>query len=251
MGLKNVDWQKCLGRNTRIPHDISFTFPDEKDSEDIGAHKMMLAMVSDVFYGQFYGSIPEAKNIIPVKDSAREAFKIMIEFIYNKTPDWARFTDFELYFEVYKLADFYLIKNLESAVLYAIQKLEITETNFRELSSCADRYDHLEKLSNTVLENCALFLCENFGSFQKILEFINIYKGDPGILLKIMRMIRRDHGQGYYTCLDCFPNRIFTLCKFCIETCHEGHQVNGPTDSTFYCDCGSGGLATKQQPCKL
>ena len=222
---------------------------------------MILAMVSDVFYGQFYGSMSESRDIIEINDSTHEAFKIMIEFTYSKTPDWMKFTKLELYFDVYKLADFYLMEKLKSVLSDAVKNIVITETNFNELSSCADRNGQFEKLSSSVFENCALFLSQSYGSYEKILELIRNHKGDSVILMKILRMIKVSEVSenskcvfGYfYKCLDCTTPTHFThstICKPCIERCHAGHNISEYYEKWFYCDCETGLLVT-EEPCRV
>ena len=77
----NVDWKSCLGPNTRIPHDVIFTFPEEEDYEDIGAHKLLLAMASEVFFSQFFGPMAEAKDVIAVVDTRREVFNVRPRYL--------------------------------------------------------------------------------------------------------------------------------------------------------------------------
>ena len=266
----NVDWTACLGPNTRIPHDVIFTFPEEEDYEDIGAHKLLLAMASEVFFSQFFGPMAEAKDVIAVVDTRREVFNVMVEFIYNKNPVWDKFTKCETYFEIYQVADFYLIESLKAAVEDAVRKVKISEANFEEVSLCADRNGHFDKFSASVLETCALFLSENYGSYEKILQFVGQYKGSSSILVQIMRLVKTSKAslksekctfsltgfnffdRGYFICHDCFApdDDESTICKFCIESCHRGHNVSGPVThgefSAFYCDCGAGNLRRKK-----
>eukprot|EP00092_Neocalanus_flemingeri_P002898 GFUD01003100.1.p1 GENE.GFUD01003100.1~~GFUD01003100.1.p1 ORF type:complete len:274 (-),score=60.48 GFUD01003100.1:44-865(-) len=269
----NVDWKSYLGPNTRIPHDVVFIFPEEEGSEDIGAHKVLLAMASEVFHGQFYGPMSESEaDVLAVVDNTREAFNIMVEFIYNKIPNWDGFSKFELFFQVYKVADFYLLDKLKAAVEDAVKNFVITEANFQELSLCADRNGFFSNLADSVFESCASFLSQNFGSYEKILQFIDQYNGDPSILLKIMRLMKKDETSvkrkgcsfaetgfnytvgGYYVCHDCLglDDEESTICKFCIERCHSGHNVSGHVDvgDMFFCDCGAG-LLRKKQPCSV
>ena len=259
----NVDWKVCLGPNSLIPHDVFFTFPNQEGAEDVGAHKVLLGQASEVFHGQFYGPMRGDKDVIAVVDTTREAFNIVVEFIYSKAPDYEKFISFELLFEVFRVADFYLLDQLTKSVEDAVRNIQVTEDIFEELSGCAEENDN-SGLAPVVLETCATFLNKNFGSYERILEFVDQYKGDSGTFLKIMRLVKKnknlvgglacsfektgfefaDH-EGYYTCDDCWSfyeeeEQPSTICKFCITKCHSGHRISGPHSDVFFCDCGAG-----------
>lgn len=270
---KHVNWELYIGSNPRIPYDVYFTFPDEDTSDRVGAHRFLLAAVSEIFHTMFHGALPETGDV-PIKDTSIVAFTAMRDLIYNKTPDWSKFEKFEVYLEVYKLADKYFIESLKDDVFHACRKFTITEDNFQQVSLCADNYRYFEDISKMILGNCAVFLYRNFGTFKKIVEFIKKYEpeyteaGNPGILMKIMSMVdissevspedlvkiqkrysnnqctysatwRNCYDWGFYQCKDCADGKL-TICKPCANTCHQGHEVIGPKlDGHFYCDCGA------------
>ena len=271
-----ANWEMYLGSNPRVPYDVYFTFPDEDTSDRIGAHRFLLAAVSDSFHAMFNGPLPETGDVA-VKDASSVAFTALRDLIYNKTPDWSKFGKFELYLQVYKLADKYLIESLKKDIFQACRKFTITEDNFQEVTVCADNYSCFEDLSEMILGNCAVFLYWNFGTFEKIVEFIKKYElhygGNTGILMKIMSMIflnissevsskdcvemqdcyssnmctymvtwRNKYDWGFYQCKDCADgDGKFIICKPCADTCHQGHEVIGPNlEHHFFCDCGGG-----------
>jgi len=67
--------------------DVTFSFDTESSitngKKEIKANKTILALASEVFKTQFFGSIP-AEAVVPVKDSNAEAFSIFLEILYNE-----------------------------------------------------------------------------------------------------------------------------------------------------------------------
>ena len=78
---------------------------------DVSGHKVILALLSTVFKRGFFGTAAGKKEVIPVRETTLEGFKIMIDYIYNKCIDWSKFTVLELYYIV-NLAEKYDIPGL-------------------------------------------------------------------------------------------------------------------------------------------
>lgn len=55
--------------------DVSFTFPEEDDVEDINAHRLILASRSPVFQAMFYGPLADTSNKIEIKSISKQAFE--------------------------------------------------------------------------------------------------------------------------------------------------------------------------------
>jgi hypothetical protein len=101
-------------------------------------------------------------------------------------------------------------------------------------------------------------------------QIVGQYKGNSSILVQIMGLVKTStvglksekctfaltgynlFDRGYFICHDCVgtDDDESTICKFCIEICHKGHNVSSTAstgeNSFFYCDCGAGGLRRKQ-----
>ena len=86
MSLISVKLPQILSSSS-IPKDIKFLFK-EKDgvTSSIMAHKLILAVVSDVFEKEFFGPLKENENEILIEDAKQEVFKVLVDFIYNKQP---------------------------------------------------------------------------------------------------------------------------------------------------------------------
>lgn len=61
--------------------DVHFVFHDEDESERVPAHKMLLAIRSDVFEAMFFGEMKETGDITIV-DASADAFKEFLQFFY-------------------------------------------------------------------------------------------------------------------------------------------------------------------------
>jgi len=116
--------KQSLSAESGIPTDIKFIFKGEEDGfpivEEIRAHKLILALASDVFKNGFYGGFAD-DSTIEIKDVAKELFGAMIDFIYNKETNVTIY-DFEKLCTLYYLADKYNINVLKEETLKAIRK---------------------------------------------------------------------------------------------------------------------------------
>jgi hypothetical protein len=105
-----------------IPHDVKFLFLKDDNSEStvVLAHKFVLSLASDVFKGEFYGSMKESGEGIKIVDASQEVFSVMVEFIYDKKLNWPSYS---LHFlaSLYYLAEKYNIEDLKDKIIFNIQ----------------------------------------------------------------------------------------------------------------------------------
>ena len=69
MSAAETNWQSFLAPNSDLPPDVFFLVNDEEnrgESPTIGAHKFILAGVSPVFRGMFYGPLREERAVVEV-----------------------------------------------------------------------------------------------------------------------------------------------------------------------------------------
>ena len=90
---------------------------------ELHAHKLVLAVGCEVFMAQFYGLHPEDGDTIPVEDSSYDAFKILLELLYNKKVSFENL-GFSLLAELYTLADKLLLDKIKGF----LQKVGLGET---------------------------------------------------------------------------------------------------------------------------
>ena len=107
---------KCLSPDSTIPTNVRFLFHLGGVIKEVKAHKMILALVSDVFTTEFFGSMKEDKDDIDIKDASQEVFQAMIDFIYNKQVDLGEY-DLPFTSQLYNLAEKYNIKDLRNEII--------------------------------------------------------------------------------------------------------------------------------------
>ena len=90
MTLKQVNWAEFLfAAEPPLPYDVTFrvfSLQDETQFEEISAHKLLLASVSEVFHTQFYGSLADEQKVIEIKDTTLYAFKECLQRTMFFTP---------------------------------------------------------------------------------------------------------------------------------------------------------------------
>ena len=94
-----IDWSDRITQLNKgfceIPKDVKFKIVETDCGEEsktglvqeVEAHRMVLAMASDVFRTMFYGSGGMYQDVkegeVVIKDTTKEAFEIMIGAVYN------------------------------------------------------------------------------------------------------------------------------------------------------------------------
>ena len=88
-----IDWSDRITQLNKgisgIPQDLKFKIVETKTGlvQEVEAHRMVLAMASDVFHTMFYGSGNMYQDVkegeVLIKDTTKEAFEIMIGAVYT------------------------------------------------------------------------------------------------------------------------------------------------------------------------
>ena len=90
MTLKHVNWEEYIfTAEPPLPYDVTFrvfSLEDETHFEDISAHKVLLASVSEVFHTQFFGALADEQKVIEIKDTTLFAFKECLQRTRILTP---------------------------------------------------------------------------------------------------------------------------------------------------------------------
>ena len=144
--------QQSLSAASSIPSDIKFLFKKETNGvpavQYIRAHKLILALVSDVFEKAFCGGFKD-DGCIEIKDATKESFEAMINFIYTKKTDLSIYS-FEMLCSVYYLADKYNINALKEETLKAITTKDISADNVLDVGLLAEQHWAHEELTETL-----------------------------------------------------------------------------------------------------
>eukprot|EP00092_Neocalanus_flemingeri_P021403 GFUD01023204.1.p1 GENE.GFUD01023204.1~~GFUD01023204.1.p1 ORF type:complete len:274 (+),score=65.02 GFUD01023204.1:51-872(+) len=182
---------RCLDPNSQPPPtDVSFLFKDDGILvKEIKAHKMILAIASDVFNREFYGSM--AEDEIEIKDASQEVFQKFIEFIYNKPLTWK---DYDLSFlsSLYYLAEKYNVEDLKDEIIASIPEHDVTKQNVLDIAILAEDHNHHQPLSEGLYDEVASFVMKEFkGKFHRIVEFFTEPEENEKHALVIFKIFKR------------------------------------------------------------
>jgi len=182
--------QQSLSLTAGLPTDIKFLFKKGGVVSEIRAHKLILALVSDVFKTGFYGGITDDGSV-EIKDASKEAFEVMIEFIYNKLTDVSSY-DIDILCETYYLADKYNIELLKKETLRSIRNKDISTGNALDVANLAEQHSAHEELAETLYDAVSQKLSTIFdGNFSKAAEFFKSIDADanPTSLKSLLRIL--------------------------------------------------------------
>jgi len=210
--------QQSLSAEFGIPADIKFVFKKNladgaTDIQEIGAHKGILALASDVFKKGFFGGM-EDNGSIEITDVTKEAFDVMINFIYDKETDLSTY-DFDMLCSIYYLSDKYNIPALEKETLEAINSKEIAAENIIDVGILAIQHAVHDKLADALYEASAQRLSRMFnGQLKKAVDYLSeIDAGDSldfiayKSVMKIMARLKNITPTTAAMCVNCkaFP----------------------------------------------
>eukprot|EP00092_Neocalanus_flemingeri_P009019 GFUD01009705.1.p1 GENE.GFUD01009705.1~~GFUD01009705.1.p1 ORF type:complete len:284 (+),score=89.42 GFUD01009705.1:87-938(+) len=156
------NWSQVLDPAFGIPTDVAFNIMEEDDNEDnrqeyIPAHKYFLAVVSPVFKTMFFGLAKETREVVPIKGLNKEAFKLMIDYIYQKEICWEE-RSITLLLEVVNMAEMYDLGGLMEEVKKPLAKFPLTPETVVPVASTVQEFSQFEDISNQLLDHCATFL---------------------------------------------------------------------------------------------
>ena len=105
-----MEYANCPYVTRKNCNELLFQVKRRKDEEsvleDIPAHKVLLASVSDVFASMFFGDLKEVGEVVELKETTMVAAKVFFSYIYNK-PGTVEMDNLSMRntFHLYKLAD--------------------------------------------------------------------------------------------------------------------------------------------------
>jgi len=177
-----------LGEDPRLAPDIYFRVIEEvivngipqKKTELIGAHKFVLAMLSDVFKTMFFGPMRDENEEIDINGTTIEAFKEFLNILYSLHTSSFETSVIEVkpLFEILDLCKRYMVL---SAVTLIEAKISSTEFETLEPESVitaaivANKYKELvgfETISGTFLQCCSAFLNQSFTTVHQVRQFL-------------------------------------------------------------------------------
>jgi len=216
---------KCLDTASGPPTDIRFVFQkvDEgnsnNDMEFVKAHRFILAVASDVFEREFFGTLKESGEDIEIKDATYEVFKTMVDFIYMKNLNLDEF-DLNFLSSLYNLGEKYNIRKLREEIISAVLKHEATAETVFEIATLGEANNIHEPLSEALYEIATLFLMKEFGGrMENVLTFFS----EASVLhaLIIFKMMAK-------------MKSLFSLVKMCGNCkCHPCLHGSNVTEANF------------------
>jgi len=203
-----------------LPTDVKFVFKTEGGvEEEVRAHKLILAIASDVFKRQFFGSM-QTENLINILDSNKDVFQTMIDYVYNKKIE---FLDYGLDFlsHLYHLADKYDIEELRREIIASIPGHEITIQNVIYVAILAEENTHHQPLSGALYDVAATFLKQKFDAKAKnVYDLFSEAVASERHGLALMRVMGR---------IKFLPKPECDNCKQVKELCLNGQSVKCDT----------------------
>jgi len=178
----------------------------------IKAHKVILAAFSPVFKSMFFGPMKETKNVVQVEQTTHEAFKKLIEYIYQVDIECKNMTLLELY-DMVNLAELYDMPQLMDELKVQMGNIPLTMDNLIDIAQTATQFEHFQDVTSSFLLTCAKFLKKSTNSFKEVFEFASnqIGGGREKTSLLLIAMLK-----------DLSP----LTCANCGEwTCLEGQEV--------------------------
>jgi len=142
-----------------IPTDVTFLVEEDTGdkSVEVKAHKMFLAAASSVFRNMFYGPARDTSDIIPVKETTKEAFETLVKFIYEVDIDWDSKNIIELFY-LGNMAKKYLVDEMSDRVKDALARVPVSLDTVVQTAATALEFSQFEELSEALLTRCARFL---------------------------------------------------------------------------------------------
>jgi len=179
-----------------IPFDVTFVIKENEnlDTEEVNevrAHKHVLALYSDVFKTMFFGPLKETEDNITIKDTTFEAFKKLMEYIYQVDIECKNISLLEL-FNILNLAEKYNVSTFKEALETPIVKYPLTIENLMDVVETASKYSHFEAVSSALLLACAKFFQKTVGpEYDDQMPFVmeQYARGRGEIALKLMSIL--------------------------------------------------------------
>jgi len=221
--MANTKLVKFLNPNFHScpPTDVRFLFKDQDGGiKEVKAHRFVLACASDVFNKQFFGSF-EAKSDVEIKDASENVFLTMVEFIYNKKPNYKE-SDLSFLTSLYYMADKYNIEHLRKEILDYIPEHKVTSETALDVAFLAQNNILHKSLSDALYDATANFVKNANGiegRFEKVMDmFAEENEEHALIIFKIMVRVKKIENVAKIDHANCFN------CKK--SPCIDGESLN-------------------------
>jgi len=159
-----------IARNCPEVADVTFRFEDmssvPKISKEIKANKTILALASEVFKTQFFGSIP-AGNVVPVEDSNAEAFGMFIDILYNVKTELKDLNP-TLLGDLFYLAEKYQVDSVKVAIVEDVKLRQIEIKDVLEILKVAESKSQLVQFADSLYKLCLKVILKSSDNIIKV-----------------------------------------------------------------------------------
>jgi hypothetical protein len=208
-------------------HDVVFVILDATGevAGEIKAHKLLLSTVSEVFKVQFFGPFPDVVKAetgvsrVEVNDASLQGFQTVVSFIYAGDETLiSGLQDLDLLFEIYRLADKYLLPELRLLAKSRIEVYPLSSRNYAAVLRTISQYENLQPfvgLSEDLKLRCAVAVRREWASVADCMKFISTdYEDDQDAKMALMQIIAD-------------PNRFCHLCSppKRLAECRDGERL--------------------------
>jgi len=167
MSLKKITWTDYYSSEPRLPFDVVFSIVEEEVvTQEIPAHRYLLATCSPVFCKQFFGLLAEKNKYITIRGTTGHAFNFLVQHIYGFNLDYEMEVD--QLFEILNLSEMYDVAVLKELITAKLSDIIVTKDEVLEAARVALAFHHFEKASNSVLLNCSRVLKKNQEGFATL-----------------------------------------------------------------------------------
>ena len=134
---------------------------------------------------QFFGSMKEERDTIPVEDASFDAFKIFLDVLYNKKISMGQ-ASFKLMAKLYYLADKYLMAGLQEVIIQEVASRKFISGDLIEAAKVAEENVHMEKFSESIIKICSAHIKYEYQSVLEIFKSEEAGSANSLILHRLM-----------------------------------------------------------------
>jgi len=211
--IQTIDIANIRENSPKPTTDVKFSFVDQNSGEklELNAHKLILAFGSEVFMSQFFGSMRDERDTIPVEDASFDAFKTFLDVIYNRKMSLGQ-ASFKLLAELYSLADKYLMPEMQEFIIQEVNSRNMASSKeLIEAAKVVEENAHIEKFSESIVKISSTFVKENI---ESVFEVFHSEESGSANSHALHRLLGR------------FSQKASDVCNNCKQTpCLQGKVV--------------------------
>jgi len=180
--------------------DVIFKIVEGDLSSEIQAHKHVLGMVSLTFRNMFRNMPAE---VIEIKETTEQAFGVMVDAVYNKSPIEASLADKSVdeIFAVVNLAKIYMISELMEDLKQFISSFPLTDETLLVVAAEAMEYRNLfEEEAGHLLLTCANYLKPKLMDARSIFRYVDENVANKEVVATLLAMMNNIAPTGCHNC---------------------------------------------------